>query len=362
MGSAAVHFFSGTGNTHRAVRIIEMKLKDAGYSVDLFRVTGSSAMPVKKYDVSVFAFPVYALDIPHIMAGYMKRMPHGGEAKAAVITIYGNWDPETVPGDAGCCLTRAAAILKKRGYDVFYTDTVGYSVNWTALLNTPTPENNEANRKKGDLKVETIADHIISGNRMVKPGRFMLDGASRAFGIVFSCFGRQSIGLMYEADSRCNGCGLCSLSCPAGAISMTNNRPEWNLQCEGCQRCINGCPQAAIQTSLAKLGIVIAMELVSVLILILIFYLPYESVLPGLAAGPVSMGSATYGPILAFILWFAIFVVLLVPATHWLIRLIGLVPGAKMVFKANITHRYRRYLDPGFSTIEKKSAVRAAKK
>lgn len=353
MRSVALHFFSGTGNTLRAANIIRTKLMDAGYSVDLFRVTSSAAVPDRKYDLSIFAFPVYALDIPHIMAGYMKRMPRGEGAKAAIITSYGNLSVETLPGDAGCCLTRAAGILRNRGYDVVYTDTVGYPVNWTFMLNTPTAENNEAIRKRGDRQAGAIAENVIAGERKVRRGR-VLDLASRTFGVVFSLWGRQSIGLMFEADDRCNGCGLCSMSCPVNAISLAGHRPEWNLRCEGCQRCINCCPRAAIQTSLAKLGIVIAMEVVSVIALILLFYLPYDSALGDFPAGALVISGTLYGPVLAFILWIALFVVLLVPITYLLIRIIGLIPGAKRIYKANFTHGYRRYLDPGFSTIEEK--------
>lgn len=358
MASAALHFFSGTGNTYRAIRIIERNLQDAGYSVDIFRVSSSSLVPMKKFDVNVFAFPVYAMDIPHIMATYMKCMPFSKGAKAVVVTVYGNWNPKTLPGDPGCCLSRASSILTKLGYDVFYTDTVGYSVNWTALLNTPTPEDNEANRRTGDLKVEEIAKNIIAGDRKVKPGRMMLDLPSRIFGMAFSFWGRQSIGLMYEADDHCNGCSLCSRSCPAGAITIVHNTPQWNLQCEGCQRCINGCPRAAIQTSLAKIFIIILLEVVSVLAFISLFYLPYDRIFPDLEAGSLMLKGTIYGPLLAFILWLAIFIILLVPITYWMIRLIGLIPGAKTIFKANITHKYRRYLDPEFSTIEKGTAIK----
>jgi len=352
MKSAAIHFFSGTGNTARAAGIVERKLRDAGYSVDVFRVSNFSPVPLKKYDLSIFAFPVYALDIPNIMVGYLKCLPEGRGMKAAVITSFGNWSPNTPPGDAGCCLTRAANILRSRGYDVFYTNSVGYSVNWTSLLNTPTPEDNEANRKKGDAEAMAIADRIIAGEGKIRKPRLVYDVGSRAFGTIFSLFGRQSIGLMYAADDRCNGCGLCSRSCPAGAITLANGKPEWNLRCEGCQRCINACPRTAIQTSLVKLLIVLALELVSVLAFILLFFLPYELILPNLSVGSAVLSGALIGSLAAFILWFVVFVVLIIPLTYWTLRAAGRIPGAQKAFNASISEKHRRYLDPGFNVVE----------
>lgn len=323
--------------------------------MDVFRVPGEASGQVKKYDLNVFAFPVYALDIPHVMAEYMKRLPKCEGGKAAVIAVHGSWNPRTMPGDAGCCLTRGAKILRGRGYDVFYADKVGYSVNWTFALNTPTPGDNEANRREGDRKVERIAENILSGDRNVRPAHAVYGLASRAFGMLFSLWGRQSVGLMYVADDHCNGCGACAGACPVKAIDMVGGVPTWNLRCEACQRCINGCPRAAIQTSIAKLILVLALELASALALILLFYLPYGSFFPDLAAGPIG---TLYGPLLAFTLWLLIFVVYLVPLTRLAINVVGRVPGMNSMFKANFTGKYRRYIDPGFDTTE----TRAVKK
>ena len=89
MQAAAIHYFSGTGNTHRAIMIVGEKLKSAGYAVDLYRVSDMTEPAAKKYSLHVFAYPVYALDMPNIMLQYMRKLPQDS-ARAAVITIFGD--------------------------------------------------------------------------------------------------------------------------------------------------------------------------------------------------------------------------------------------------------------------------------
>lgn len=53
--------------------------------------------------------------------------------------------------------------------------------------------------------------------------------------------------VLYREKSECCGCGLCSVVCPAKAISMQLDEegffyPDLNLQkCVGCQKCLKNC-------------------------------------------------------------------------------------------------------------------------
>lgn len=53
---------------------------------------------------------------------------------------------------------------------------------------------------------------------------------------------------MYRIDPmRCNGCEKCLEVCPAGAISMENNRANIDpAKCLGCGACADACPLDAI--------------------------------------------------------------------------------------------------------------------
>ena len=57
---------------------------------------------------------------------------------------------------------------------------------------------------------------------------------------------RKSLMAKVLDASRCDGCGLCELTCPAKAIVMVKGKPSFKPICTGCLRCVNFCPREAI--------------------------------------------------------------------------------------------------------------------
>ena len=99
MPTAMIHYFSGTGNSYHAATIVERQLAEAGYSVQWQQVSRGISPPTGSYDVHLIMFPVYACDVPDIMARYLWKLPPGKGAKAAIIAINGSLHATTkVPG------------------------------------------------------------------------------------------------------------------------------------------------------------------------------------------------------------------------------------------------------------------------
>lgn len=51
----------------------------------------------------------------------------------------------------------------------------------------------------------------------------------------------------FWVDEKCNGCGICTKTCPVDNIVMTTDKPTWLHHCEQCLACIQWCPKEAIQ-------------------------------------------------------------------------------------------------------------------
>jgi Fe-S-cluster-containing hydrogenase component 2 len=52
---------------------------------------------------------------------------------------------------------------------------------------------------------------------------------------------------MFKVDKeKCVGCGACVNVCPAGAISIEDNKAEISDKCLDCGRCAQVCPVGAI--------------------------------------------------------------------------------------------------------------------
>ena len=116
-------------------------------------------------------------------------------------------------------------------------------------------------------------------------------------------------------------------------------------------RCINSCPHRAIQTSIARLLALLVLQLASLVTFAALFFLPYGDYFPDISLGPLPIGSWWTGFAVALVAW-AVLVLLAHLALDELIWICERMPALRPVFRANFTHRYRRYLDPGFDPTE----------
>jgi len=254
MPSACIHVFSGTGNSLNAANIIGGRLDCAGWSATLVRVDRSTVPPAGQYDLHVFAFPVYALDVPEIMLQYLRLLPAGNGADAVVVATIGKlWAGHSIPGDSGDeggAVDHVQGVLSRKGYDVTITDAVSFPANVTLGRLSAKKKEVPGILRQSDEHVNRIADAILAKERKIKHYLPLVPQLWIVLsGIFYHTVGRRSIGKMFVASGKCTSCGQCVKTCPAGAIRMVRHRPRWNYQCEGCHRCINTCPQGAIEGS-----------------------------------------------------------------------------------------------------------------
>ena len=257
-----IHYFSGTGNTHHMVKVIERDLKNKGYSVELLNVEGDSEnyLNLKDYEFHIFCFPVYGFGTPSIMLKYILNMKTTIQANAAIICTSGGFE--------GQSLSHFKYLLNKKGFKVFFTDMVMYTYNWTQVLNPQDKKVEEKVFKEADFKVIAITEKIINTEANFKKRNGISLILCWIVFILFSKVARKILGKTFIADKSCINCRKCKDICPAKAINIYNGRPTWNWKCESCQRCINICPQKSIQLSIVKLIIFFVLELIPIWIII----------------------------------------------------------------------------------------------
>ncbi|MCX5783091.1 MAG: EFR1 family ferrodoxin [Elusimicrobia bacterium] len=249
MPSVNVSYFSGTGNSAHAAKLAEKHFSALGYSVALNSIEQNKTLPPA--DKNIFIFPVYGMLAPHIFINFLKKLPGGNGARAAIIAVHGNSGRED--GNEGYSLKQVQYIISKRGYDVAVTAAVGYPSNFTQIVPPPSEEKVKNIFSSSDEKVSAILKKIETGEKDIKPCGFIKAFFSILFGWSFYYVGRHFMGKFYVADEKCNLCQVCVKNCPVKVIRICGNKPRWGWNCEGCQRCINSCPTKAIQTSLLRL-------------------------------------------------------------------------------------------------------------
>jgi Pyruvate/2-oxoacid:ferredoxin oxidoreductase delta subunit/flavodoxin len=255
MPTACIHVFSGTGNSLNAANIIREKLEHTGYSVDLIPIRKETISPSGPFDLNVLVFPVYDMEIPHIVLKYLSTIPPGNNSRAAVIATIGKlYSTKAVfydDGYEGGALEHARAVFEKKGYHVTHTAAVSYPANITLghRFAVAQPAEVPGILALADERVKRIADSIVLEKPEIKKYPPLVPQVFTLLAPIFQSAGRRSIAKMFVASGKCTSCGYCVKVCPAAAIRLVRGRPRWNYQCEGCHRCINTCPQGAIEGS-----------------------------------------------------------------------------------------------------------------
>lgn len=339
-------YYSGTGNTERALGTVERELSGAGHSMEKTVVTAKVRSPgAADRDFVLVAFPVYAMAPPVMLARFLKRMPSGerrggGRTKAAVMAIDG--------GGGGYAGWRAADILQKRGYEVVSVAKLHYPANWTQVNGVFDAETSEKMTVAGDAAAAAWGSALAQGGSPGEGRKSRKTAHDVLMPPAYGLIGRRFLGKMYYADRDCDGCGLCARTCPAATISLKPGKgatPYWRSNCEGCNRCINVCPKAAIVSSIPRIAFLIAAIVASSWALIWAYrslaYRIIAASIPPLAAGildvlviaAIVLGShlVAIGPFDALVL-------------RWLQK----VPGFRRLFALSFTKGRPRYLARGF--------------
>jgi len=339
--TAVITFFSGTGNTRHACGLLAEALERSGWRVRLREIAPprreveADRRDAAPPDLAVFAYPVFAFRVPHIVRRFIRRLPKVHRTPAAVLAVFG--DDFTGPPSArrhragfeGGALDAVARMLGRRGYVARAAHVVGFPHSFTQFAPPPGEEECRLILADAEEAIASVAADLDAGCRERRGRGFATRAWTGVVGGFFSLVGRRVLGKTYIADDRCTSCGWCERACPAGTIRMRGRAghrrlPRWGWQCEACQRCINGCPEQAIQVSVFRLaGIAVAVLPWGLLAARRWFHFP-GAWLVGWCAGTFALTAAT----------------------DLALRLLERVPAMRRVIGWSATRGFRRYRDP----------------
>jgi ferredoxin len=341
----ALYSFSATGNTERAAGIVEKALIQAGRAVERRPIVKGTRIAGGTLPGNlIVAFPVLAFSPPAFVKAFLRDLPPGRRAdgeriQAAVLAVDGG-GPMGAPW-------RAAAILRRRGYDPALVGSASYPENWAQFFEPLGPDDSLAMTARGDAAAAAFAGALVAGDPAASPSPEKPPFLSGIVPFLFGSVGRRFLGKLFIADGACDACGLCARTCPAGTILMRGRgkgRPYWKSDCENCNRCINVCPRGAIVTSIGR----------SIALMGAVIALAWAGIAAYIALGAPLIYSSFAGPAAAAL--GAAIIAIVVVASHILALVLDRIllsrverlPGFRRFFRWSFNKGKRRYRAEGF--------------
>ncbi|MDE6101133.1 MAG: EFR1 family ferrodoxin [Paramuribaculum sp.] len=230
--------FSACGNTALAASLIRKRLTDS-----VVRITSNTP---DVFDVSVhkriiWTFPIYSWGLPRQVADFISTIELTGAENIPHFMV------ATCGDDAGLAHLIWKKLIRRRGWHPASAHTVIMPNTYVSLpgFDVDSPVVTARKLAKAPARIDTIAHAIKCGSTIddVVKGK----AAWIKTRIIYPLFMKfMTSPRPFKASSTCNGCGLCSRTCPAANIDIVNMRPRWNNRCTMCLSCYHHCPRKAI--------------------------------------------------------------------------------------------------------------------
>jgi ferredoxin/flavodoxin len=243
--SALVVWYSQTGNTERAGRLIAETLKKSISKVDALEYREADKATLGNYDLIVAGSPVYYYDVPENFKTWLGSIPQiTGKPIASYVTFGGEGGNQH---NTACTLLE---LLADRGGVPVAMNAFGnmstYAITWSF-------GNVARVLKYKNLPDKTTYDHIrdyaVSITRNVREGRSIEIHKDFDFRELIknspSIWATKLFIYKHTIDKeKCVECGTCVRKCPVGAIDISTAQVDEDC-CIACLGCVNNCPEQA---------------------------------------------------------------------------------------------------------------------
>jgi ferredoxin len=262
-----IFFMSGTGNSFRVSTWVQEEAEKLGLHATMEPMVSPSGLDGSEIEpgpgqdpgqemVAGLIFPTHGFTAPWHVLKFACRMPPGKGGHAFCVATQAGFKigPVYPPGMSGTATFLIALILALKGYRVLGALSVNMPSNWFILHPIRGAEANTAMISRALGPTQEFAGKVLRGERAWLTGsnlfELILGLVLALVSLGYLLVGRFFLAKLFFANSRCNGCGICAVNCPVGAIRMRGDespRPFWRYNCEGCMRCAAFCPKNAVE-------------------------------------------------------------------------------------------------------------------
>ncbi len=228
-----IYYFTGTGNSMRAARVIAKALGDT--EIVSMRMDPKD-VPATDCDVIGFIYPVYHWTMPAPAVSFVEQLEINPDAYIFVVAM-----PSFI---CGIACERLAQILENKGAVINYGDLVNSVANY-AIVYPPFPSP-KLRVPKTEKKLKRIAEEIASGKEKAYPRASSFIKRRRDKVMVPYLELQKYADNPFTISKDCVSCGICSKVCPCDNIQLIEGRPAFQHHCANCMACVVSCPKRAI--------------------------------------------------------------------------------------------------------------------
>lgn len=228
-----IYYFTGTGNSMRAARIVAKKLGDT--EIISMRCNPED-VPATDCDVVGFVYPVYHWTMPAHAAAFVEKLDINPDAYVFVIAM-----PSFI---CGIACERLAELLEQKGIHIDYGNLVHSVANY-AIVYPPFPSP-KLRVPKTEKKLLRIAEDISKRETRDYPRANKFIKRRRNKVMIPYLELQKYADNPFTISKDCVSCGLCSSVCPCSNIEMTDGKPTFLHHCANCMACVVSCPKRAI--------------------------------------------------------------------------------------------------------------------
>ncbi len=233
-----LYFYTGTGNSLWAARILAEELIDA------------ETLPLEAYPATEnkdettclgLVFPVHIWGMPSAILRFLEKSATRMQpAYIFALAVNG--------GQVANTLMQLRTVLAGNGKTLAAGWEITMPSNYIPWGGPGPYEQQQKLFEAARRKIRAIAGHVKQQASLpMETGplwqRLLLSGL--AYPLSFRHI--HQMDQKFRVDEKCNHCEICQKVCPAGNITLLDGKPIWNKKCEQCFACLQWCPQKAIQ-------------------------------------------------------------------------------------------------------------------
>lgn len=228
-----IYYFTGTGNSMRAARVIANKL---GETELISMRANPDDVPATGCDVIGFVYPVYHWTMPAPAVSFVQKLKINPNAYIFVVAM-----PSFI---CGIACEKLEEILNSKGAHIHYGNIVNSVANY-AIVYPPFPFP-KFRVPKTEKKLRKIADSISKKEKRSYPKASILVRKSRDSKMGPYLELQKYADHPFVVSDECISCGLCTRVCPCNNLVIENGKPVFMHHCANCMACVVNCPKRAI--------------------------------------------------------------------------------------------------------------------